>query len=302
MTFQIKKIDLIYTWVNGNDETFINKCKEVAKDIKDINPERFRDEFDMIKYSLRSVDQFAPWVNNIYFLTQEPQIPDWLDINHPRIKIVHHKDIIDPEFLPTYNIHVIESYLSKIEGLSEHFIYLNDDFLFGRETPLSKFISSSGVFNIFGSLFGENLSWRIYNKKNEIFGLGLVEHNPLLFRKDLFDSMFALWPEKTQKMREHKFRQDDDLHLNKLHRFYMLKYQPAITRKIKVFELKRWHIFHKLTNDLKAQEKSIKRLAKRRPFFYCLNDDMRNNPDPRVLKLARNYLSQTYPKPSQFEK
>ena len=38
-----------------------------------------------------------------------------------------HREIIEQEYLPTFNSHVIEANLHKIPNLSEHFIYFNDD-------------------------------------------------------------------------------------------------------------------------------------------------------------------------------
>ncbi|MEP2275592.1 MAG: hypothetical protein ABJH98_09060 [Reichenbachiella sp.] len=288
--------------MNGDDPVYIKKCQKFAENIKDVNPERFRDVYDMLKFSLRSIEQFVPWAGNIYILTQKPQVPEWLDIDHPRIKIVHHEDIFDKEYLPTYSSSVIESYLDKIPGLSEHFLYMNDDFLFGKETPLEAFVSKEGKINIFGTLLGENPSWRIYEAKNDIVGLGLVEHCPILVKKEFWDSMYNLWPEKTHEKRLHRFRQDDDFMAYKLYKYYMLKFQRHICRPVNVFELKKWQIFHKITNNLKKQQKALARITRKKPNFYCFNDDQKNNPDPDVVKLVQGFLKDYYSIKSSFEK
>jgi len=55
-----------------------------------------------LRYSLRSVETFAPWVRNIYIVTNG-QVPAWLNVNHPRIKIIKHEDIFpNKEDLPTF--------------------------------------------------------------------------------------------------------------------------------------------------------------------------------------------------------
>jgi len=189
----------VYTWVNGDDPAYIEKSQKYSNKTKDVNPERFRDVYEMLKYSLRSIEEFVPWAGNIYILTQSPQVPEWLNTHHPKIKVVHHEDVFDEQYLPTYNSSVIESYLHRIPGLSEYFLYMNDDFLFGRETGFDKFVSSDGVINIFGTLFGENPGWRIYEAKNDIIGLGVVEHCPLLIKKEYWEAMYNLWPEKTHE-------------------------------------------------------------------------------------------------------
>lgn len=297
-----QKIDIVYTWVNGEDDSYISKCQKYAEDLTDVNPERFRDVYDMLKYSIRSVEKFLPWAGDIYILTQKPQVPDWLDLKNPRIKIVHHEDIFDEEYLPTFSSSVIESYLHKIPGLSDYFIYTNDDFLFGKETKLDKFISNEGIINIFGTLFGENPKWRIYEAKNDIIGLGLIEHCPILIKKEYWDAMYNLWPEKTHERRLHRFRQDDDFFAYKLYKYYMLKYQRKTCRPVKIWELKRWQIFHKITNNFNAQKRSLERISKVKPNFYCLNDDQKNNPNQDVVVLVQEFLNMYLPEKSSFEK
>lgn len=125
-------IDLVYTWVDGNDPVWQAKKaywqKQYAPDDEyAISPARWRDR-DELKYSLRSVEQYMPWVNNIYIVTDN-QVPAWLNINHPKIKIVDHSEIFPAEALPVFNSIAIESRLAYIPDLSEHFIYSNDDFL-----------------------------------------------------------------------------------------------------------------------------------------------------------------------------
>ena len=86
---------------------------------------------------------YAPWVRNIYLVTDD-QVPDWLDTSCPDVKVVSHREIFANQAdLPTFNSHAIESQIHRIEGLSEHFLYLNDDFFVGR--PLSPTASSSAT-------------------------------------------------------------------------------------------------------------------------------------------------------------
>ena len=178
------KIDIVYTWVNGADSEYMKLCQQYSKETMDMNPERFRDIYQLLKYSMRSLELYMPWVNNIFILTQRAQVPDWLDTSHPKIKLVHHDEVFEnKEHLPTFSCNTIESYLHRIPGLSDHFIYVNDDFLFGRETSKDVFISPEGRINVFGTIMGENLPFRLYDGKNDIIGLGLVEHCPLLIHK-----------------------------------------------------------------------------------------------------------------------
>ena len=97
--------------------------------------------YDLLKYKLRSIEKNMPWVRNIYMIVASPsQIPEWLDTS--KVKIVYHKDIIPEEFLPTFNSSTIEMFLGNIEGLSEKFIYGNDDFYVNK--PIMPYIFFRG--------------------------------------------------------------------------------------------------------------------------------------------------------------
>lgn len=77
------------------------------------------------------VEQFAPWVRTIHFVTWG-HLPAWLNVNHPKLHIVNHRDYIPEQYLPTFNSNVLEIYMHRIEGLAEHFVYFNDDFFLIR--------------------------------------------------------------------------------------------------------------------------------------------------------------------------
>lgn len=158
------KIDFVVTWVDGSDEkwlaekrafaegqSFIEKPSsttnrtfaEKQSSIKnqpslekprfDSSDLRFRNNFDFLKYWFRGVEKFAPWVNRIFFVTAG-HLPDWLNLQHPKLKIIRHSDFIPKEFLPTFNSHTIENNLHRIKELSENFVYFNDDFYLLRKT------------------------------------------------------------------------------------------------------------------------------------------------------------------------
>lgn len=118
-------IDYIFPWVNPDDKFWRLEFYKYRRpdDIRDC---RFRD-FGLLKYVLRGLAKNMPWLRKIHIiLSQDSQIPVWL--NTDTVNVIFHKDYIPKEFLPTYNSDTIESYLSNIKGLSEHFIYGNDDF------------------------------------------------------------------------------------------------------------------------------------------------------------------------------
>ena len=123
------KIDFVITWVDGNDPVWRKdfECySEIEGNDFDKSPVRFRD-WDMLRYWFRGVEKFAPWVHKVYFVTYG-HLPKWLNVNHAKLQIVKHEDFIPKEYLPTFNSCSIEFYFHKIKGLSENFVYFNDDF------------------------------------------------------------------------------------------------------------------------------------------------------------------------------
>lgn len=127
------KIDLVYLWVNDKDKDWQKKKQYWANKLKTVNSEdnhycRFSDN-EELRYSLRSVEMYAPWINKIYIITDNMQ-PEWLNINDFGIKIIDHKDIMPKECLPTFNASALEACIDNIDGLSEYFLYANDDMFF----------------------------------------------------------------------------------------------------------------------------------------------------------------------------
>jgi len=123
--FKKEKIDFVILWVDGNDPEWQKEKQKHENNKGDKKEIRYRD-WDNLQYWFRSVEKFAPWVNKIHFVTWG-HLPKWLDTEHPKINIVNHKDILKKENLPVFNSCAIEINLHRIPGLSERFVYFNDD-------------------------------------------------------------------------------------------------------------------------------------------------------------------------------
>lgn len=126
-------IDFVVLWVDGSDPEWRKLKSEYSGEIDyqvDDSEARYRD-WDILKYWFRAVEKFAPWVNNVYFVTCG-HVPAWLNLEAKKLIHVRHSDYIPEEYLPTFSSHTIELNLNRIEGLSEHFVYFNDDQFLGR--------------------------------------------------------------------------------------------------------------------------------------------------------------------------
>ncbi|CAL8318384.1 unnamed protein product [Lota lota] len=113
-----------------------------SKRDEDMSASRFEDN-EELRYSLRSVERHAPWVRHIFVVTNG-QIPSWLNLDNSRITVVAHQDIFQNlSHLPTFSSPAIETHIHRIPGLSQKFIYLNDDVMFGKDVWPDDFYSHS---------------------------------------------------------------------------------------------------------------------------------------------------------------
>lgn len=99
-----------------------------------------------LKYSMRSVEKNVGWVRKlIVVLADDDCVPGWLNVSNKRVRIVKHAEIMPKDAQPCFNSNVIESYVHKIKGLSERFIFLNDDTHIGVPTPWTCFFTREGL-------------------------------------------------------------------------------------------------------------------------------------------------------------
>ncbi len=137
-------VDLVYLRVNMDDLKRKNKKNKHLEGLQrsdDFSWDIRYHSFNELKFSLRSVDNYAPWIRNIYIITDN-QIPDWLDTRSNKIHIIDHKELIPSNYLPLFNTNALEAFIPNIKGLSERFLYSNDDTMFWSKVTRSDFFSS----------------------------------------------------------------------------------------------------------------------------------------------------------------
>ncbi len=128
------RIDFVVPWVDGQDPAWIEQIKRYEADSReDVKEERFRD-WDNLRYWFRGVEKFAPWVGRIHFITWG-HVPVWLNTANPKLHIVRHEDYMPEEIRPVFSSHPIELLMHRIEGLSERFVYFNDDIFLIDKVP-----------------------------------------------------------------------------------------------------------------------------------------------------------------------
>ncbi|XP_060595342.1 uncharacterized protein LOC132749550 [Ruditapes philippinarum] len=143
---------MVYIWVNTSDPKFIRELnrlsrQEHANPLEILVKNRYRD-WGTLKYSLRSVEKFAPWIRTVHLVTSG-QIPYWLNMDNRRINIINHKEIFpNRSDLPTFSSAAIECHLHRILGLSKRFIYMRDDVIFTDTVELSYFYTEYAGYKL----------------------------------------------------------------------------------------------------------------------------------------------------------
>lgn len=203
-------IDFVILWVDGNDPAWQQELNEHSKiNIKNKNGSLFRD-WDNLHYIFRAFEKFTPWVNKIHFVTWG-HLPEWLNVEHSKVNIVRHSDILDKRNIPVFNSNAIEPNIHKIKDLSEKFVLFNDDFFVTSPLPKERFFQDglpcdSMVFNVLSSSSGvghfvlnniEILNRHFSKKetlKNNFFKIFSTKHN---FRQHLRCMALMAWPRFT---------------------------------------------------------------------------------------------------------
>lgn len=165
-------IDVVYTWAGENPDADIRIGYSGE-----------------IKYSLRSVMENLPWANHIYIL-QNPgkSFPSWIDKEKSKdyLTVVTHDETYTddiPYGKPVTNSNSIETTLCNIPGLSEHFIYLNDDFLVTRPLEYTDFFTEDGLAKIQPSYTPVSIAKSKLRFKLPKITIGFGSHIPLPMRK-----------------------------------------------------------------------------------------------------------------------
>lgn len=133
-------IDFVVPWVDGSDREWLEEKRRFTGDEAPTTyncDARYKD-WGLIRYLLRSIDAFAPWVRKVHFITWG-HLPEWLNMDNPKLNIVNHRDYIPEKYLPTFNSNTILLNLHRIKGIADQFVLFNDDFILLRPTQPQDF-------------------------------------------------------------------------------------------------------------------------------------------------------------------
>lgn len=304
--------DLIYMWVDGNDSRWRQKRDRALEALTgeppedSVNPARFRDNGEL-KYSMRSVLANCSWVRNIMLVTDD-QVPDWLDVTHPRIRVVDHRELFgDAGALPTFNSHAIAGRLHHISGLSDRYVILNDDVFFGHEVGPETFFLSNGMMKFFLSKStlssgNEDLPTHEVARHNSArilqrdFGFTPSRnffHTPLAQSREVLFELEARYPEIFEATWSHQTRSSEDYEINAwLHNYYGYATRRALPGTIQYdyFAL----------DDPNLLRRLERLLARRNVATFCIND----SPEAQESHLffLQDWFERYFPTPAPWEK
>ena len=306
-------IDLVITWVNGADPRWRAKRQAAGLDsaLASANVEgRFRDNGEL-RYLLRSIERYWPFEGMIYLVTDE-QVPNFL-ADCARLKVIDHREILDPQYLPTFSSRAIESALHKIPGLAEHFVAFNDDVLLARLVQPEDFFGRLGCMvyltdellplaSSAQGLSGHNdaLNARLWLLAH--LGVSsidrVIEHSPKGIRKSWMQALEAEHPELFHQTRSEQVRQPGGQSiLSNLYGDWCLSQGRGEAR----FNQCEYRYSDQLESDPNAL--SGLRAALGDKLSICINDTSDNRPD--VSSMQQQYgvvLGQLFSQPIVYER
>eukprot|EP01113_Clastostelium_recurvatum_P037656 TRINITY_DN5529_c0_g1_i7.p1 TRINITY_DN5529_c0_g1~~TRINITY_DN5529_c0_g1_i7.p1 ORF type:complete len:325 (+),score=52.82 TRINITY_DN5529_c0_g1_i7:418-1392(+) len=305
-------IDLIYTWVNGSDPNHIAKrmqrSQAFAKKYSSTSAmSRFRD-MSIMKYSLRSVLKFAPWIRAMWIVTDD-QVPSWLNQSSHKVRVVFHRDIFtDQSALPTFNSNSIEANLHNLpDEVAECFVYLNDDMLFSNYATPSDFwreglgqVMYESGFTAPAAKEKMSNSWHrsitrcnqlLDEKWNEKEVRHYASHGPYFFMRKSLRSLYHEFKVEWDATSQRPFRNEKDLTLPFMYQHHTRRYYASHVDSTGLLT------YGKITNDYDLTKKELEKTWGKKTKVVCLNDGMDDaRPDDgKVLDLVNDWFTKLFP-------
>lgn len=325
-------IDFVIIWVDGNDVEWQKKKEYYTPEQNtDNRVNRYRD-WDNLQYWFRGVENYAPWVRKIHFVTCG-HLPEWLDVNNPKLNIVKHVDYIPQEYLPTFSANPIELNIHRIKGLSNKFVFFNDDTFLIKPTKETTFFKNNlpcdiaaldavSPTELFSYILVNNLNvinknfdkkqvlktykWKWFNLKygKELYKTSVLfpwknftgffnHHLPIAFKKETLEEVWKNEYEVLNKTCYNKFRNKEDLS-GWLFRYWRLAKGEfhPIGKSI--------GRYYAITS--KSDSKYVGEIIKKQRYnMICINDDLKEECFEKIQGNINASFKRILPEKSSFE-
>lgn len=295
-------IDIVYTWKGEN--------------VSNNTRESYNYE---LKYSLRSIDQFAPWANKIYILVDSLHIyPSWINKNNDKIILVSTSETFpDKKYLPNSNSNAIETTITRIPNLSEYYIYFCDDIFLGRPTFYTDFFTYDGKAiidnrTVIDNNILKNNDINILNIKFPPTVNRFYPHIPIPQIKSIVNDFYNKYPDYIEWIRNTKLRKDNGTKICDLNN---LNY-PCQQIHYPICK----HMYSKnkaVLTDNRSSDKFVFisnykmyikgysvlfNLFHLRPLFFCINDDEKDpNKRIQIREDMLYFFNEYYSQKASFE-
>lgn len=324
-------MDFVILWVDNSDPQWIESYNKYSTLHGGIKKDIYYRDWDILKYWFRGVEKYSPWVDKIHFITCG-HYPKWLNLNAKKLNFVRHEDFIPSEYLPTFNAFSIELNIHRIEGLSEEFVYFNDDFFIINKVDENRFfrkgkpcdmaimnalsgggishttlsgievlnkhfnkkdVLKSNIYDFFNLRYGINLFRSIMLLSWPRFTGFLDHHLPQPFLKSIFHEVWDKEYERLDNTCRSKFRELDNVNQ------YLLRYWQFCTHGFTPYNIQNDSCMYGIYSEsIDAIADIIKH---RKKSIIILNDtDLCNNFDFCKKKIIESF-EQIFPDKSSYE-
>lgn len=327
----MNQIDMVYCWCDGNDPAFLArknfylKKEKKIHDSDSVGDHRFVDN-EELRYSLRSLTMYAPWINHVYIVTDR-QIPKWLNQDCKKVTIIDHSQIMSTDIIPCFVSPVIERHITNIPGLSEQFLYGNDDMFFGRPItpefffrnekepivfvkPYEKFSCINNMddfdkkYSSVSTWMKTNMNvWKILNNRYGENSFWVLAHTIDAYTKTLFREVLEKYKDDFQKTEHMRFRDSSgisrsifglDMVYSKHAELKVINPPTFWQKHIHKAKDYSWECYCGLED-----EKTRKQILRFKPYVFCVNADSRCRKTDKMK--MREFYQMLYPEKSQFE-
>jgi hypothetical protein len=242
---------------------------------------------DELAWSIYSVHKFMPWVRYIWIV-----VNDEFDAKHlltPKaftghdIKWVKVSEIVPNKYLPTYNSNVVESWIWKIKGLSDTFVYFCDDMYIGQplvpedffvgpsQTPILRIDSGATHHPVPSGLKSRIPYVRMWSAAYKKYGINFtrITHQALPQRVSLMEHFYIKYRKQIKNASKNAERSGE-------YDFNLLRFSSSLA-------VMTGDSFLKVTfkNDdyfCECNEfDEIKNIVNVRPRFFCVNNNYQDN-------------------------
>lgn len=309
------EIDIVYLWVDGNDPEWQAKRSAFTGKKLDNTEANCKGRYannDELRYNLRALEKYAPWIRHVFIVT-DGQTPQWLDTSNPMVTVVNQNDLIPEISRPCYNSSLIEHFLYRIPGLSEHFLYANDDMFLNKPVTPETFFAKDGLpiirlihtrlrdcylafrKNVIGVPYKYYIqtlrnSAEMVERRYGVYYKGKPHHNIDAYLKSNCQRTAEVFGREISEVLVNHIRKNNDIQR------VIYSYAPLAEKRGHLCYVNQRTSFRFLIYNGSHYGK----LRRYDPVFFCMNDSEYATDSDRQRMTA--FLAKRFPEKSRFEK